>query len=79
MKVIKVEEVDHRDLKNVYKVTIDDSTWWRKKELHRTILCRWTGEVYMFGNGYVYYDQNGQEIKRYSGIGEAIDAYRKRW
>ena len=35
--------------------------------------------INMFGNGYVYYDQTGHEIDRYSGIGEAIDAYRKRW
>lgn len=78
MKVIKVEKADHRDLRNVYEVTIDESTWWKKKP-QRTILCRWTGEVYLFGNGNVYYDQNGEPIERYNGIGEAIDAYRRKW
>ena len=78
MKITNIKR--EKDRSNVYIVTPEPNRIQRffgiKPQERR---YKDNGDVYIFGNGHVYYDINGNVLSHGNYIGQAIDAWRRKW
>ena len=78
MKITNIETT--KDKQNVYIVTFEPS-WLERLFGVKPCERRYkdSESVFMFGGGHVYYDIHGYQLTNGSYVGEAIDAYRRKW
>lgn len=79
MKIKEIRQEKDR-FNDIFTVTLEPN-WFEKlfgvKE--KEVKYKDTGNTFVFGDGHVYVDQNGEQLHNHSTIGEEIDKFRRRW
>jgi hypothetical protein len=79
MKIKSIEKEKDR-FNDIYLVTFEPN-WLEKLFGIKEKLEKYkdTGEVFTFGGGHVYINQDGEQLINHNSIGETLDNFRRKW